>query len=331
LHDISKDIVDDDILLFLKQNLAMIRPEEQVTAQLVQKAAGLFIWAATACRFIHEGKKRRVIKNRLSTILQSSSSVTAVTAPDQHLNEIYITVLRHSIPAVFSAEEKEELCGMLRRVLGSLVVLSSPLSAYSLSSLLHIPREDVDESLEDLHAILDIPEDRTLPLRLHHPSFRDFLLDKDRCGDLNFWVDERETHERLASKCLQLMSSPKGLKQDMCNLTRPGTLRSEIDSRTIDAGLPPEMRYACRYWVHHLEQSKGRICDGDSVHTFLQKYFLYWLEALSLIGRASESIGMIDELQSMTSVSCPAITLTYTHKDPIASNSRRNLKLSTGC
>ena len=63
MHDISKDIVDNNILLFLKQNLAMIRPEEQVTAQLVQKAAGLFIWAVTACRFIHEGKKRRVIKN----------------------------------------------------------------------------------------------------------------------------------------------------------------------------------------------------------------------------------------------------------------------------
>ena len=209
-----------------------------------------------------------------------------------------------------------------------------------MSRLIHLTEEVIDQTLEDLHAILDIPEDRTRPLRLHHPSFRDFLLDKGRCSDPNpqkrgnspFWVDERETHERLTSKCLQLMSSPKGLKQNMCNLTRPGTLRSEIDSRTIDDGLPPEMRYACRYWVHHLEQSKGRICDGDSVHTFLQKYFLYWLEALSLIGSASESIGMIDELQSMTSVSCPAIlTLTYTHKDPIASNSRRNLKLSTGC
>ena len=83
---------------------------------------------------------------------------------------------------------------------------------------------------------------------------------------------------------------------------RPGTLRSEIDSWIIDNDLPPEMRYACRYWVHHLEQSKGRICDGDSVHTFLQKYFLYWLEAMSLIGEASESICMINNLQLLTGV-----------------------------
>jgi hypothetical protein len=141
-----------------------------------------------------------------------------------------------------------------------------------------------------------------MPVRLLHLSFRDFLLDPQKRGKSPFWVDERETHERLASKCLQLMSSPKGLKQNMCNLTRPGTLRSEIDSRTIDDGLPPEMRYACRYWVHHLEQSKGRICDRDSVHTFLQKYFLYWLEAMSLIGKASESIHMIDSLQLLIGV-----------------------------
>jgi hypothetical protein len=47
-------------------------------------------------------------------------------------------------------------------------------------------KEDVDQTLEDLYAILDIPEDRTRPIRLHHPSFRDFLLDKTRCGDPKF-------------------------------------------------------------------------------------------------------------------------------------------------
>jgi hypothetical protein len=44
--------------------------------------------------------------------------------------------------------------------------------------------------LTDLHAILDISKDQIRPLRLHHPSFRDFLLEKERCRDLNFWVEE---------------------------------------------------------------------------------------------------------------------------------------------
>jgi hypothetical protein len=74
-------------------------------------------------------------------------------------------------------------------MLGSIVVLLSPFSAHSLSRLLQIPKEDINETLEDLHAILDIPKDQIRLLRLHHPSFRDFLLEKERCGDLNFWAD----------------------------------------------------------------------------------------------------------------------------------------------
>jgi hypothetical protein len=114
LHNISLVIINHDISIFLEYNLEAIRqerpleagwPGEQVIRRLVQNAGGLFLWAATACRCIREGKKRQVIKDRLSSVLQSNGSVTE---PEKHLNEIYITVLRHSIPTEFSDEEKEE-------------------------------------------------------------------------------------------------------------------------------------------------------------------------------------------------------------------------------
>jgi hypothetical protein len=69
---------------------------------------------------------------------------------------------------------------MLRQVLGSIVVLFATLSVYSLSRLLSVPQEDLDQTVEDLHSILDVPKDKIRPLRLHHPSFRDFLLN-NRC------------------------------------------------------------------------------------------------------------------------------------------------------
>jgi hypothetical protein len=81
---------------------------------------------------------------------------------------------------------------MLKHTLRSIVVLLSPLPTSSLTRLLHLLREVVDETFQDLYAILNIPDDLTRPLRLHHPSFRDFLLNKDRCGD--FWVDEKGAH-----------------------------------------------------------------------------------------------------------------------------------------
>jgi len=72
--------------------------------QLVQSASGLFIWAATACRFIWEGK--RFAAKRLETILRSDSNTTA--APEKHLDQIYITVLQNSVSADYTEEEREE-------------------------------------------------------------------------------------------------------------------------------------------------------------------------------------------------------------------------------
>jgi hypothetical protein len=242
LHNVPPTIVNHDISLFLEYNLGNIRqdwslgadwPGEVVLRQLILYACGLFIWAATACRFIREGK--RFARRRLDIILKGSSS--AITAPEKHLNEIYLAVLKHSVSSEYSDEEKEDIYNMLKRTLGSIVVLLSPLSTSSLSRLLHIQREDVDRTFEDLYAILDIPDDPTRPLRLHHPSFRDFLLNKDRCGD--FWVNEKEAHQNLAARCIQLMSQT--LKKDICELYTPGYQATQVESSRIQKCLPPEV------------------------------------------------------------------------------------------
>jgi hypothetical protein len=197
LQDIAPATINHDISLFFEHSLRIIGrkwtlgadwPGEVVLRQLVQYACGLFIWAATACRFIREGK--RFARKRLDIILKGNSS--GVTVPGKQLDEIYLTVLKHSIASEYSDEEKEEVYDMLKHTLGSIVVLLSPLSASSLSKLLHLPKEDINRTFEDLHAILDIPKDPTRPLRLHHPSFRDFLLNRDRCVD--FWVYEKKAH-----------------------------------------------------------------------------------------------------------------------------------------
>jgi hypothetical protein len=104
------------------------------------------------------------------------SGGNSITAPDKHLNGFYNTVLKHAISPGYTDEETEEFCCMLRHILSSLVVLFSSLSAYPLSSLL-LQNKNVEQIFEDLHAILDIPEDPVGAVRLHHPSFRDFLLD----------------------------------------------------------------------------------------------------------------------------------------------------------
>jgi hypothetical protein len=90
----------------------------------------------------------------------------------------------------------------------------------------------MDQTLNDLHAILDIPEDSTHPLRLHHPSFRDFLLDRKRCEDLHFEMDEKKVHRKLATQCIQLMSG--SLNQDVCGSGRPGALVTDLQTSHVE-------------------------------------------------------------------------------------------------
>jgi hypothetical protein len=304
LHRISPVIVDHDISLFLEYNLGLIGqelclcngwPGKETVRHMVRNASGLFIWAATACRFIRDGKK--FAPRRLGMILHSNGSTS--TAPEKHLDEIYNTVLKQSIGPDFSDEEKEEACDMLRDVLGSIVVLFSPLSAFALSRLLRLSREDIDLTFNDLHAILDIPDDPTRQLHLHHPSFRDFLLNKDRCGD--FWVDEKEAHQILVTGCIQLMSQT--LKKDICGMYVPSSQASQVKSSRLQKCLPLEVQYACLYWVQHLQRASSQVYDGGDVHQFLQSHLLYWLEALGWIGKTSEGIQAILSLEVYISVS----------------------------
>jgi hypothetical protein len=300
LHNISPLIVDHDIRTFLEHSFELIAkerslaagwPGQEIIKRLVHSASGLFIWAATACRFIREGK--RFAAKRLNIILKNSS--IDINAAEKHLNEIYTTVLRNCISSGYLNEEAEELVSMLKSLLGSIVTLLSPLSTQSLSKLLSTAQDDIDQTLDDLHAILSIPEDPTLPLRLHHPSFRDFLLSKDRCKDPNFWVDEKQAHQVLADSCIRLMSA--SLKQDIV---------ADIGSSRVKQSLSPEVQYACCYWIEHILRSGVQLYDRDKVDRFLQEHLLHWLEALGWMGKVSEGVHAIMSLESFVSVSNPA-------------------------
>jgi hypothetical protein len=308
LHSISPSIVDHDISLFLEYNIVLIGqensleagwPGEDVIRCLVENASGLFIWAATACRFIRDGK--RFAAKRLNEMTKGSSGDP--TAPMKHLNEIYTTVLKHSISPDYTSEEREYQYMMMRQTLGTVVVLAAPVSIHSLSKLLHIAKEDIDQTLEDLHAILDIPEEKTRSLRLHHPSFRDFLLDKDRCINPKLWVDKKQAHRLLAKGCIQLMLA--SLKQDICEQDAPGVLVADIESSRVEQYLPAEVQYACLYWIQHVQKSGDQLSDNDQVHQFLKEHFLHWLEALSWMQKVSEGIYAITSLESIALVSLP--------------------------
>ncbi|KIL90265.1 hypothetical protein FAVG1_05995 [Fusarium avenaceum] len=290
LHEISPDVVDRDLSLYFRDSFSVIReergyaddwPDGGTIKRLVDNSCGLFIWASTACRFIREG--RRLASKRISTLLNGHRSGAG---PEQQLDQIYTSVLQDSIQQDYNEKEKVELYEILREVLGSIVILSSPLSMQSLANLLSMPLREVQDTLADLHTIFNIPRQPSRPIRLHHPTFRDFLLDKTRCRDPDLWVDEKEAHKTLADSCIALMS--KKLKTNICGLGSPGTLVKDVNPGHVSRCISPELQYACVYWAQHYQKSGARLTDGDRVHRFLEEHLLHWLEAINLIGKSSE-------------------------------------------
>ena len=93
------------------------------------------------------------------------------------------------------------------------------------------------------------------------------------------------------------------LRKNICNLASPGTRRADINSQDIHQNLPPELQYSCRYWLHHLELSQALSSELQNVRLFLQKHFLHWVEAMSLLGLISEVVGMLDLLYTDIPVS----------------------------
>ena len=71
----------------------------------------------------------------------------------------------------------------------------------------------------------------------------------------------------------------------------------------VAGSLPPEVQYACLYWVQHLQRGGSQVCDGEEAHRFLQAHLLHWLEALGWMGKASEGIQAILSLEAHVPVS----------------------------
>ncbi|KAK4205872.1 hypothetical protein QBC37DRAFT_435868 [Rhypophila decipiens] len=258
-------------------------------------AVPLFIFAATVCRFV-EDPVWSDPANQLEKVLEYQTKTH--DSELEKLEATYLPILEQ-LTLKRSDQQRMGILTGFRDIVGPIILVAQPLSVLSLAKLLNISRATIYGKLNSLHSILDVPSQLDVPIRLFHLSFRDFLVDPTKRAK-EFWIDETQYHNTLADKCIQLLQ--QHLRRDICDLQGPGKLRSEVDHQTIDAGLPPVAQYACKYWVQHIKEGKRTVQDGDLVHSFLTSHLLHWLEGLSLIGRVSESIGMLEDLRALLHV-----------------------------
>jgi hypothetical protein len=304
LHDTPIEVIKNDISLFFDHRLEKIRTERSLPIdwpgdrdlqRLVALSVPSFIFAATICRIFED------------SVWDPADSLTEILTHQNgksKLNGIYLPVLDRLLNGQHG-KQKEKLVLEFQQVIGAIIILESPLSVISLSNLLGVSERLIHLRLNPLHSILRVPDNGSNPVRHFHLSFRDFLIDPESQNQTPLAINEIEAHYILAKQCLLTCQN---LRKNICGLPSDGTERTEIDHRTIESNLPPEVQYACRYWAYHLVKCAGMKTMKYSALLFLQshflrKHFLHWVEAMSLLGLTSEILGILDHLQTAISVS----------------------------
>lgn len=316
LRDIPIDVIEHDLSIFVQEKLSELAkqrnisdwPPESELRTLVKNSGNLFIYAATACRFIADISWDPA--ERLSQIV--TRSVTDGESMTR-LYEMYTQVLESSLLSSYSAGESRRLCDRFREVVGTIVVLFDELSIHSLAKLLSQNNSWIEGCLVNLHSVLNVPEDTTTPIRLLHPSLRDFLLSQPERGNEKFFVQEAQIHARLVTHCLDIIE--KSLKRNICSLPAPDSSPLDAKPEILDARLPKHVRYACLYWLSHLESAKEfeiednqlGLFAGGQIHKFTLNHLLNWLEVMSLLGSMTQAVLMMTKLANITQVRLPLI------------------------
>lgn len=237
LHDIPLEVIKHDISLFFDYRLREIRTERSLPLdwpgvegfqELVALSIPLFIFAATIYRIFEEPDWDPI--DSLTKVLTRQND-------QSKLDRTYLPILDRLLDRQ-RENYKAKLVSEFQQIIGTIVILESPLSVPSLAKLLDLPERLIRLRLDPLHSVLRVPDNDTGAVRLFHTSFRDFLLDPETQEKTLLGINETAMHYRLAKQCLLTCQN---LRKNTCGLPSDGTERTKIDRQTIESNLPLEL------------------------------------------------------------------------------------------
>ncbi|KAK4458981.1 HET-R [Cladorrhinum samala] len=244
--------------------------KNQVRDILHQKANGTFLWVAL------------VIQELSQDDVESWHALQIVNEVPPGLDKMYDRMLDQ----ISRHKRDSEFC---RRILSAATAAYRPLYLDEIGGLSGLPEqilrstENVKKIVTKCGSFLTIRENQ---IYLIHQSAKDYLS----ASALIFPDGGAPTaHQDICARSLKLML--QNLRRDMYGLIAPGFPIDQV--RTPEPDPLATVRYSCVFWVNHLSHS---ISDRntmqpnilDTVQTFLEQKYLYWLESLSLLRAMSE-------------------------------------------
>ncbi|KAJ7889510.1 hypothetical protein B0H14DRAFT_3126973, partial [Mycena olivaceomarginata] len=246
-------------------------PGDTTIQMLTQLSGNLFIWAATASRFINQYNPEK----KLELLLNTGSTIS------KSLDNLYTVALD-------SAQWVDpDFCKDACLVLALVTLRQIPLNDKEMDLLLELKSGTSAKILTKLACVFQwTPGNPPHPL---HASFSDYLLTYNRSGKHAWHIDTRHWNGVLALKCLKILNTK--LKFNICDLKTSYLRNTEVPnlSGKIQECISSDLDYASRFWGAHIENADSESTILNAVKEFTFTRFLYWLEVLSLSGHVSSA------------------------------------------
>ncbi|KAF9068711.1 hypothetical protein BDP27DRAFT_1326819 [Rhodocollybia butyracea] len=299
LHHVPASIVDSDLQLFYRRRLEEIRtvkklddwPPGEMIEKLVQQAAGLFIYAATVCKYISSpGDARRRLEYIANIPKNDYNDALSVDI-------LYTEVLSAALEKITDDHDRRDFT----RLLATVMHVQVPLTVDSLGHLLDIEPKVIYDLLRDIHPILSVPDESGTfageMVHAFHASFPDYMTARKRIGEKvpSLYIVPAVQHLELALCCLQCMN--RELKRILPFSERHLANHEILGLQLlIETHISSTLRYAVLYWADLLPSEDIQIQDHPifaELKIFASSKLLFWLECLSLLDASESAIRVL--------------------------------------
>ncbi|KZT35035.1 hypothetical protein SISSUDRAFT_215801 [Sistotremastrum suecicum HHB10207 ss-3] len=295
--DLSSDASQNDVSVFVDASFSRLAqhfgapqgwPTLEQKLQVVQRSAGLFLWAAALFHFL-EASDNPV--EALSRMLQETTGILPQDTSNQpyllSLDYLYLRLL-HDI----GDDMGETFWENVRAAIGMTATVFNPLSVSAMAILLGEDETRVGTMFTGLRSVLLNAGEFDKPVRVIHPSFLGFITDETRCRDPRFVILATYHHEQMAVRCLRVLRE-----------FRDNAVIDNVDGKynSFDGPLEgvtrEEVKYAIQYcWSHICQVVSPSQPFLREVQDFLRQNCVRWLALRCAVNMVD---GLITALESL--------------------------------
>ncbi|CEJ93768.1 hypothetical protein VHEMI09337 [[Torrubiella] hemipterigena] len=254
--------------------------QDRVSIYLADNASDTFLWVALVCQHLSI-LPRGIVLDTIKRGLFPSG-----------LKDLYRRML-HQV----NGTDFADLC---IRILAVVCTVYRPITIDELPSMVDLPddlAEDSDALQEILNTCGSFISTKGGVIATVHQSAVDFL--KDQASDEIFPAGPKDVHHKIFIHSLDSLSAV--LRRDIYNLVDPGYKFQNIQRPDPDP--LASVGYLSAYWVDHLGECLSLSEETEvieMINQFMKAKYLYWIEALGLLGKISQGVQSIAKLKELT-------------------------------